>query len=245
MLKTPAAPAANSMAPTVSRSSRRALLAASLGALGTTITQAVARPLNAAATPDPVLLGVSNGAAATTGVVTSVGSGLKGFSTDDHGAGVLGVSGGAGPGVKAQGMNGPAFAGTSNGGPGLDVSSSTHAVKAVSSGSNSAGVIGISTGPQTGVIGYADYVGNPIPGRHQTGVFGLAILADDPKARGVWGETTFGRGVNGVATAGTGVYGTATGGEGVHGESTDSNGVSGSTSSGIASGVLGLNSSTG
>jgi hypothetical protein len=193
-------------------------------------------------------LDTTNTATGNTKVTSSNGIGLVGESTSGNAAygGVLGKNLGAGPGVRAVATGagsavyatstggGAAFIGTSTTGSGLDVTAT--------SGS---GVVGKSGGFGTGVMGSSGEFPLTPPSPGTTGVYGFVLANHNEAACGVTGETTHGRGVNGIATAGVGVYGTANGGDGVRGESTGSNGVTGSTSSGVASGVFGQNTSTG
>jgi hypothetical protein len=260
MLQTHSPSSATTTTTPAPRSSRRTLLAASLGALGATVTQAVSRPLSAVATPGPVMTETTNTAAATTKVTTTAGIGFVGetSSTSPTYSGVLGRNTGGGAGVRAVASGGgsavyatavgtgAAFLGTSTTGSAADVTSTSGSgVVATSQSGPSPAVVGRSGGFATGVVGFSGEVPFTPPSPAMTGVYGYALADPNDEASGVTGETIYGRGVNGISNSGIGVYGTAKGGDGVHGESRDANGVTGSTSSGAASGVFGHNTTTG
>lgn len=155
------------------------------------------------------------------------GSGIHGHTggalpTTPSDVGVYGSADGAARGVAGRSESGPGVYGEADTGFGvwgacsvgvglLGTTESGHGLLATATGAG-IGALGESNSG-TGVQGYSGTADRPAaPTR--TGVFGYA--ADDPAARGVTGQTTFGRGVNGQATSGRGVHGYASTGVGVY-----------------------------
>jgi hypothetical protein len=194
-----------------SATTRRAVLAGTLGALGAYLAQALGRPLAARATDGDIIhVGDDLTAATTTKISNSInagtalwgscdlGWGVRGSSTSNtgvggdsaSGTGVYGYSNGAGYGVVG-------YSNSSVGVWGQSISSAVPAIRGDSMGS-STGVFGYSREGEEGTVGAVA----------KTGVYGYA--AQDANARGVMGRSTVGQGVRGQATTGTGGYFTAT-----------------------------------
>jgi hypothetical protein len=185
---------------TPSPRSRRALLAAALGAGVATIASALGRPLPArAADGDPVVVGGEHTASSVTRFDTGATGAIALWGNSTSQAGVYGHST-SGNGVVGESSSGTGVAGSSTSGIGV-----------VGFSPSSIGACGISQ-TNTGVQGFSGAFGNQPGGiaPAKTGVHGYA--AQDANARGVHGETTAGRGVYGQATSGHGVRGYATSG---------------------------------
>jgi len=200
---------------TTSPRSRRALLAAALGAGAATVASALGRPLPArAADGNPVLLGQVNTATYHTIVSTTFGDGLRGVTSDSY-SGVYGLAThatdpstgvqGEAEGTSGVGVRGHSWStsGSTFGVYGMAKSTGGTAVWGDSTAVTGAarGVLGtsLSTGG-TGVQGYSGQSPIPAPSP-KTGVFGFA--AQDATAVGVKGESTSGTGVLATATTGT------------------------------------------
>ncbi len=240
---------------TASPRSRRALLAAGLGAVAATVASAVGRPASALANdPYDVVLGATNTSDTTTRInyngsgtsfrtASTSGVGLHGDSylntgvigTSNSSAGVLGTSMDdyGVYGYSDHGLGGVAAVGDLTTALWAN-SRESYAVFAETGAVDLPAVAGRSAGQNTGVFGLSGDAGIDVyPSR--TGVYGLAV---GPNTLGVYGQTTAGRGVFGEATTGTGVRGNSkSGGIGVHGDSPSGYGVAGN--SGSAVGVLG------
>jgi hypothetical protein len=207
---------------TTSPRTRRAILMGTLGGVAASVAATLARASRVDAdNGNTVLIGNTYTATRITTIDATGSQALRATSKDRIGASALSGS--------SYGFHGE--------------SDSRSGVRGSSRAIDRPAILGDSTGDSTGVLGYSGSNGAAMMGMAKTGVYGYAV--QDSDARGVIGESTVGRGVFGLATSGTGVFGVATGGDGVHGESSGSNGVSGSTSSGIASGVFGQNTSSG
>jgi hypothetical protein len=216
-------------------SSRRAVLAAGVGALVALVAQALGRPsLARANNGDPVLAG--NGgtlaASATTGVTTTSGIGVYGESSAASSAGVRGratggqifgapfgaagveglAAGSAQHGVRGRGPTG-VYGG--EGAVGVWGEGSQIGLFGEASGSSvaiqarsigtSPAAVFASTSGRTGSYGYSGPT-EPVPAAPpSTGLYGRADRGED--SRGVTGEVTAGRGVEGKATTGSGVWG--------------------------------------
>jgi hypothetical protein len=190
--------------------SRRAVLAASLGALAALAGQALGRPTGArAATDDPLLLGhLDNSTPDPTKLTSNVyGTVLSVEHTGSEGGAIFALSLGSGrPGSAIQASAG-------GGSPGVYGASSTsfgvlgETGAGSGGGAGGAGVFGFSPGGRTGVAGVV-------------GTHGDQDTAVAPASTGVWGrsnQTSNSRGVAGESTAGTGVWGTSASGKGVLG----------------------------
>jgi hypothetical protein len=194
---------------------RRALLAASIGAFAALVAQALGRPDPARAGVDgDVVLGVQQSATATTRVDNA--------SNDE--TVFWGNSGGSGVGVYGSSWNGHGVFGFSANSIGVGASSN---------------VTGMQAGTYvdgTGIIGSSGTLSPPAT--NKVGVFGYAI--QDSAARGVYGRSNAGRGVYGQATSGSGVFGYATTGYALRA----SGRVKFDTASGTATIALGTKSKT-
>jgi hypothetical protein len=166
--------------------SRRALLAAALGAAAATVAGAIGRPAPVSALdPNDVVLGTSNTATSPTTVNNTradnrsfAGTAIKGVST--AGTGVWGV-GGSGPGVYGESSvtAGDGVSGLSNAGAGLFGTSRTGA----------------------GAAGYAFQDGVGIMGRTWSAPPDLREMPPLPTKVGVYGETFQTTGVGGYFTS--------------------------------------------
>ena len=228
------------------RTTRRALLGASIGALAAVGAQAIGRPLaTRGANGDLVTVGGIFSATRTTGITTTVGHGLQGMTTAAVRAGVygehIGTTGwrfgvhGKSPDTGVRGEapgSGTGVHGTSDTGWGISG-------EATGGSDSSVGVAGRSQFG-IGVLGYSGQTATLPP---HTGVHGNAFHYN--ASRGVSGETDIGHGVHGEALDGIGVYGLSSAGEGIYGTSDGSNGTSGKSGSNIASGVYGENTAGG
>jgi hypothetical protein len=183
--------------------SRRAVLAAALGAGAATVLSAVARPLPAQATDgDTVTVGSIYSATSTTELFNGTNSNAVFQAISATGTALYGVTTSAAA-ISGNSDSGTGVVGASNSGVGLwGASGSGVGVKANSSSS-------------TGSYGYSGP--NSLPAAPANiGVFGAADR--DSAAKGVYGKSPVGQGVRGEATTGIGVYGqTAAGGTGVVG----------------------------
>jgi hypothetical protein len=168
---------------------RRAILAAALGAVGASIAGALGRPAAVVgANGDELIVGQSNNATSQTTLSTTAATGL---SVTDPSPSAVAVSGATGAS-----------------------SGKGYGVRGRSAGSTGVGAVGHSIGNATGVLGVSGPEAGTVPAaKAKTGVYGQA--QQDVNARGVWGKSTSGRGVMGEATSGTGVRGEATTGTGV------------------------------
>jgi hypothetical protein len=184
---------------------RRALLAAGLGAIAAGVSNALGRaPAARAADGGPVLLGNANDATNTT-KVTAAGSatGLEGVSTS--GAGVDGESA-SGVGVVGTSATGLAVAGVSESGVALYAINGSPTSPAVAAGSfnGATGVAGISTTSTPLKLrarlrrATIEPMGASLPGK--TGVYGEA--SQDTTAIGVSGHSAAGAGVQGASETG-------------------------------------------
>jgi hypothetical protein len=228
------------------KSSRRAILGASIGALTALGAQAIGRPLaTRGAQGDTLTAGGFYTATGTTGVSTTGGYGLRGETSAAARAGVYGVhTGTAGdrPGVHGksptEGVRGEAD------GNGVGVNGQSATGIGVSGRITNASAIAIGvSGQSLGGIGVLGYSGSSATIPPKTGVHGYA--SQDAESRGVSGATNTGHGVHGEAIAGIGVFGDSIEGDGVHGASQSANGSSGTSQSNIASGVYGENTAGG
>ena len=197
---------------TASPRSRRALLAAGLGAGVATVASAIGRPLPANATDgDPMVVGGeyvstsvtkidagSSGATALWGIST-LGSGVLGQSTSGYG--IYGTSN-SGAGVVATANTGDGVYGSSGSGRGVNGESiSGYGVRGTSDAAAMPAILGASGGANTGVQGYSGAPDSLPATPAKTGVFGYA--AQDATAVGVKGESTTGTGGLFTTTTGT------------------------------------------
>lgn len=172
------------------RSSRRALLTASLGAGAALLAEAIGRPATArAADGDPLLAGESNGASSTTSIINT---------TNDQT--VLSVSNGemGSTGLSAAGHSVGVHAG---GQLGLLAEGGAEGVRATG------GIYGV-TGRATGTFH---------AGVYGTSDSGWGIRGDSESDVGALGTSQSGVGVTGTSESSTGVYGGSTAGTGVWG----------------------------
>jgi hypothetical protein len=213
--------------------SRRALLIGAIGGAAALAAQALGRPLTVrAANGDPLTAGHSFTATSTTGVTTTGGNGLQGYSSDAISSGLYGentaggyglaarsnsTAAGGNAGVYAQNTStgdaihayagdGHAIFASSENGWGVKASSTNaDGVLGLTSGAARAGVRGVGQGG-TGVIGYASYAGGPT----STGVVGYSGLSDVPASildtgvLGVADRTAAAVGVRGSSPVGRG-----------------------------------------
>jgi hypothetical protein len=249
---------------TLSRYGRRAfMLAAGAAGAGMAATLASTDPAGAA-NNNPVELGDSNSASATTVITTSGGNGLNGLTTSDetYACGVLGESeygiGVYGTQSSKSGLLGadgyPASAavvGDTGDGVGvLGLSSSANGVSGITANTGSSGVAGIdnSTGGGYGIYGTStngDGIYGTVGGDN-TGMSAVRGFDDsEGGGYGVFGVSAVGTGVQGVisgqTTGKSAVYGedvSLGGGYGVYGKSYNrGTGVYGTQSA--SSGLLG------
>jgi hypothetical protein len=196
--------------------SRRAILAAGLGAGAATVATALARPLAVRATNgDPVLAGYQYTATTVTGFDTTGAGGENAlFGQSDSANGVNGISS-SGIGVLGASDSYLGVYGNSTSGIGVyGASGSSSGVFGFSFASNQPAILGRSQGASTGVQGYSGSGTTPTPPA-KTGVYGYAV--QDATARGVTGQSTAGYGISGIASTGRAVNGAATTGHGVMG----------------------------
>jgi hypothetical protein len=199
---------------------RRALLAAALGATAGATAAALGHPLPArAANGQPVLIGMSNTATDVTTITNDAfyATALAGVGA---GIGIWGRSEGF-AGVRGSSTNSMGVWGTSSSSYGVAAeSTSYYGVISDSHATDRAAILGRSFGNATGVHGVSGSGGVGFPTASvKAGVFGEAT--QDSSARGVHGKSTAGRGVYGQATSGQGVRGYATTGTAVYGTSAD------------------------
>lgn len=231
---------------------RRALLAAGLGAMAATVASAIGRPA-AAADGDPVVLGEVNRATSETRITSDSTSGHALVVRNRRGIPVLGTttSGDYGlwgindrdDGIGVRGEGWVAVAGRCSRPGGVGVSGSGE-------WEDSTGVLG--SGRRAGVagrsirVGTDEYEGHGVHGESgsatEAGVFGLGravgVHGKSTESVGVRGESTSAAGVRGDSESSMGVRGVSTSGHGVRGESESSIGVRGRSVSGV--GVHGL-----
>lgn len=188
--------------------SRRALLAASLGAAGAALVSA-ARPFAIRATEgDTVHVGDELTGTSLTRITTTGANAFWGET--DAGIGVAGTSSAAidGIGVYGGADYGQGVSGASTFGVGVYGSSGDlYGVHGWSDAVDEAAILGRSNGDSTGVFGYSGNRDAPAAAPAspaKTGVYGYAV--QDAGARGVYGRTAAGQGVRGYATTGTGGY---------------------------------------
>jgi hypothetical protein len=206
---------------------RRALmLGAGAAGAGVIATLAGSAGPAAAASDNPVELGESNSASASTVITTTTGNGLNGITTSDetYACGLLGES-----------EYGIGVYGTQASTSGLLGSDSNPASAAVVGDSGAgAGVLGLSSSAN-GVFGITGNTGS-------SGVAGVDESTEAPGGHGVYGRSALGTGVYGTITGDTtgqsGVAGvddsTGTGGgHGVYGRSTSGVGVYGQSKTGV------------
>jgi hypothetical protein len=183
---------------TLSPRSRRAILAATLGALAGTVLARLGGPESARATNGgAIILGNSpsapldgsgiNEASGTTGIYTTTGIGFVG--TSPFGIGVFGNSS-SNVGVYGNSDSNVGVYGNA---------SSSIGVYGQNSATDLAAVAGRSFGNSTGVQGYSGTGAIPAP-KAKTGVFGYA--GQDNNSRGVYGESPAGHGVHGKSSSG-------------------------------------------
>ena len=225
---------------------RRAVIAASLGAVAALAAHAAGRPLPVrAADGDPVAVGGEYTSTSVTQISIATGTAIRGVSSNGTGlagngtsAGVNGTSS-AGQGVSGASVSGHGVVGTSNsttGSFGVYGLGNSIGVRGTGNGATYPGMLGQSVGNNTGVHGHSG-LGTPPASPAKTGVFGQAD--QDSASRGVWGQSAGGRGVNGISTTGRGVHGQATSGLGVRGYATSGVGLSGEATTGYALRTMG------
>jgi hypothetical protein len=187
---------------------RRAILAASMGALAATVAQAFGRPERAAAADGQTVL---VGGEYTSSSVTKI------------------AAAGSAIGIRGESSSAAGVHGQSNTGAGMRAASNTSYGLLGTTGSTSvAAVAGLGTGNRAGVHGVS---GGAIAGApEKVGVYGTAN--QDDTAAGVKGQSTDGRGVVGDSTFGTGVAGNSEHGTGVVGGTFTGIGVDGYTHAG-------------
>jgi hypothetical protein len=201
--------------------SRRALLAASIGALAASVAHALGRPAPARADdPDDVTLNAIKTTIGTTGIEIVANSStvfqattLNGIAVHGHATSGTGVYGDSNSswGVYGASISGPAVTGEGTSGPGVTGSSfSVEGIVGTSEATSEPAILGQSHGGSTGVQGHSGANGSEPAPPANTGVYGYAD--QDATARGVVGQTTAGQGVRGLATTGIGVRGYATSG---------------------------------
>ncbi len=196
-----------------STTTRRALLAGSLGALVAHAAQTLARPLaTRAANGDTMTAGHTFTASATTGVSTTSGHGLQGTSSEAYATGVYGENSseyGYGVAGRNTSQGGTGVWGDSSSGKGVGVYGSTGESMAVRGVAGSGYGVYATAGTGTGVYGSSynntgilGYSGSAFPpaALANTGIYGYAD--SDASARGVTGQSTAGVGLYGLATTG-------------------------------------------
>jgi len=220
--------------------SRRAVLAGAIAAVGGLAAQALARPGLVAAQGEAVLVGgIYADATQPTYIANTVngnpviegasyGSGVGVFGVSSTGHGVEGSSSSAegvygsstfGDGVSGLSLHASGVNGTSSYGAGVQGhSAAITGVYGLTDGSGQAGVLGKSQVNGIGVYGYSGGKEGPAVPPAKTGVLGVA--SQDAGSRGVFGRSNAGHGVHGEATSGLGVRGYATSGVGLSGEAT-------------------------
>jgi hypothetical protein len=196
---------------------RRAVLAAALGAGAATVATAVTRPIQVqAASGDPLVMGVANDAGSNPTLLAST-SGLP----------ALIVDGGLGGAIEGSASGGNTVHGTN--GPGSGVrGEATSGVGVYGDATTGVGVRG-DAGTKTGVYG-ASGVGGLVGAPAApigVGVFGVSLAGTDLSSRGVAGQSAAGIGVHGLSTSSAGVFGESTSSVGAAGISTTSSGVAG------------------
>ena len=193
---------------------RRAILAAAIGAGAAAMASALGRPLSAsAANGDPVIIGATTDGTNITVVRNAAATALAGTSTT--GVGIYARSQSL-PGDQAfQGKVGLVAEGFHD--------ATSIGVLARSTGT---GVRGGSDGG-TGLQGYSGAFGSEPAPPAKTGVYGYAI--QDAGAVGVLGQSTVGRGIQGVATSGIGFRAAVTTGYGLHATATTGTAIVGWT----------------
>lgn len=168
--------------------SRRALLAAGLGAIGATVASALGRPAGVrAADGEPVLLGTANTASAPT-TITSLETTFAVVST-------------AGEGIVADAVSTALRANSQSPTRGTIEARSLVRTAVYAIGGDE----GLITPPaKTGVFGYANQDANAI-GVQGKSVFGTGVLGISESGRAVRGVSVTGTAVQGLSTTGTGV----------------------------------------
>lgn len=216
--------------------SRRAMLAAGLGALGATVATAIGRPtVTRAANGDNLVVGQGNTATLATSLQNSAnGTGLIVVSGTDavSPAAKIGVYGYANQDANARAIYGKSLVGTgvwgnsdtgrglfgrSTAGTGVSAQSDTgRAVYGTTAAPDKSALLGHNTsGGSAGVQGYSGAGLAPAP-EPETGVEGVSNASS--AANGVHGLSQVGAGVWGATDSGVGVVGTSgTGGVGVYG----------------------------
>ena len=195
--------------------SRRAILAAALGAGAATIASALGRPLAVKATSEPVVVGGSYLTDMTTKIeaLDAGGSGTNAFWGSSHGGVGLYGTGISGTGVQGGSDSGFGVAGNSNTAEGVFGNSNT-ATGVYGSSTSGDGVYGVSTSGD--------------------GVYGTSS-----SATGVHGKSTSGDGIGGLSNSGIGVHGTSNSGYGVFGESSSDIAVFGQGGAATLPAILG------
>jgi hypothetical protein len=213
--------------PSQAARSRRALLAAGLGAGAATVASALVRPLPAEAVGVAITVGDTvTGSARTTLDISAAQNAATAFWAISDGGPALAGSSATERGVAGASDSAAGVQGNSNTGPGTAGVSAT-----------GPGVRGLSTGG-AGVAGYALPPGlalMPTP-VERTGVYGYSDVS--ASAVGVFGQSGPGTGVRASSISGTGLYATSSSGYAVGGVSGTGTGVRGDSST--AAGVEGL-----
>lgn len=179
-------------AASITRRSRRALLAGALGGIGAFAAAAIGRANPVRAEGETMEVGgVYNTAESATILTNNANSNLV-FKAESAASGI-GVHGKSASQIGVYGQ-----------------STSYLGVYGTSMSPDWPAILARSAGDSTALMGHSASAG-AIPTRPQkTGVFGYAI--QDGSSRGVFGRSKAGQGVRGQATSGVGVYGKATSG---------------------------------
>jgi hypothetical protein len=200
--------------------SRRALLAAALGAGAATLASALARPLPARAAGPAITVGdtVTGSATTTLDISGAANANAAFWALSDGGVGLAGTSN-SDRGVAGASDGGTGVQGTSNAGTGVVGLGSTAGVRGTSAGGF--GVQGQSTSG-TGVSA--------------SSVSGSGVYATSDSWYAVGGVSQTGTGVRGDSDSAAGVEGNSGSGPGVFGGSTTRTGVQGFSGSGSVPG---------
>ena len=238
---------------------RRAVLAAALGAGAGSVLAALGRPVPAsAADPNDVVLGGLNAATGTTTITNGANAETVLAVGSSNGVAVAGSSGVEEPppsittstGVYGISLDGTGVYGASQDGAGVYGATHATGVAAVVGQGNEgtglhghAGDVPLPAAPaSTGVLGSATGAGTGVRGRSASGSGVVGVSNGEspdpgaPAATGVFGyaaQDANSRGITGQSVAGRGVNGLATTGRGVHGQATSGLGVRGYATSGV------------
>jgi hypothetical protein len=204
------------------------MLGAAAAGAGAAVSLVAGAEPASAADGNPVLIGESNTAKATTSVTTKKGNGIEGSTSDTAGSGVYGVN------TSTGGQYSYGVYGTSQYGAGV--------YGACVDGAGVLGFINGATFDQAAVHGIDESTGegggNGVWGSslNGTGVLGtgsdFGVIGSSTHGKGVFGESTYGFGVYATTASGVGVAGSSDSTTGVSGTSIESYGVSGTSTNG-------------